>query len=293
MLWPNGSKTRPRISSAFGPRKAPVAGASTFHRGTDFVGFSTIRAIAAGRVERVGTPSGWRGGGTQVWLRHADGSLSRYMHLRSYSVHLGQAVAEGEALGVMGATGNVSGVHLHLEIVPAGASAQVDAVRYIEARLAAPAAAPSGSQVVRDVQHALNVWYNAGLKVDGINGPATEAAILNAQKALKAEGLYTGALDGIWGPQTNTALNRHRDKVNAAKPKPSAPPRIVRLGSRGDLVRKVQDKLKRHYPLYAGKLKVDGVAGPKTIAAIREFQRRSGLKRDGIAGVATLRKLGI
>lgn len=287
MLWPNGSKTRPKITSGYGPRKAPVAGASTYHRGTDFVGFSTVRAIAAGTVERVGTPSGWGGGGLQVWLRHADGSLSRYMHLRSYSVRVGNHVGEGAALGVMGATGNVSGVHLHLEIVPKGASVQVDAVPYIQARIGG-AAASTGSQMVRDVQHAMNVWYNAGLTVDGINGPKTRAAILNAQKALRAEGLYKGALDGIWGPQTNTALNRHRDRKNAA-----ASARIVKLGSRGDLVRKVQQKLKTAYSLYAGKLAVDGIAGPATVAAIREFQRRARLKVDGIAGPATLAKLGI
>ncbi|QDF14194.1 lysin A [Microbacterium phage IAmGroot] len=156
-----------------------------------------------------------------------------------------------------------------------------------------PAPASTGSQVVRDVQHAMNVWYNAGLVVDGINGPATKRAILNAQKALRAEGLYNGPLDGIWGPLTNTALNRHRDKVNAAKPKPAAPARLVKRGSKGDLVKKVQAKLKANYPLYAGKLAVDGIYGPGTEAAVKEFQRRSGLTVDGIAGPATLRKLGI
>lgn len=81
----------------------------------------------------------------------------------------------------------------------------------------------------------------------------------------------------------------------APKPaaKPTTPPRIVRLGSKGDLVRKVQKKLKTVYPLYAGKLAVDGIAGKATIAAIREFQRRAGLKVDGIAGVQTLKRLGV
>lgn len=89
---------------------------------------------------------------------------------------------------------------------------------------AVPGAKPSSSsgysQVTADVQNAMNVWFKAGLKVDGINGAKTKAAILSAQKFLKSKGLYKGALDGVWGPQTNTALNRHRDQVNAAKPKP-------------------------------------------------------------------------
>ncbi len=70
-MWPNGLRTKPYVSSAFGPRKAPVAGASTYHRGTDFSHtFSEIRAVADGQVKVVGTPSTWRAGGTQVWVQH-------------------------------------------------------------------------------------------------------------------------------------------------------------------------------------------------------------------------------
>lgn len=300
MLWPNGSKTRPRITSPFGPRKAPVAGASTFHRGTDFVGFSTVRAIAAGRVERVGTPSGWGGGGLQVWLRHGDGSLSRYMHLRSYSVHVGQSVAEGGTLGVMGATGNVSGVHLHLEIVPAGAAAQVDAVGYIQARLstAARGGYADGSAELRSFQEKLiRMGHDLGKTgADAVLGAKTRAATKHEQGMAAKNGYPGGALtqDGIPGPSTNGYLDwwlvgRHQ----APAPAPAAPARVVRLGSRGDLVRALQHKLKTAYSLYAGRLAVDGIAGPATIAAVREFQRRAGLAVDGIAGPATLAKLGI
>lgn len=91
-------------------------------------------------------------------------------------------------------------------------------------------------------------------------------------------------MDGIWGPRTDA-------KGFPAKPAPTA--RLVKRGSRGDLVRKVQSKLKTNYSLYAGKLKVDGIFGPSTEKAVREFQRRAGLKVDGIAGAQTLKRLGI
>lgn len=117
MLWPNGSRTQPPISSGFGPRRAPRSGATTQHRGTDFVGFSAVRAVAPGTVIVAGTPGGWTGGGRQVWIQH-DGFFSRSMHLSSISVREGQRVGEGDAIGVMGATGTATGVHLHLGVCP-------------------------------------------------------------------------------------------------------------------------------------------------------------------------------
>lgn len=68
-------------------------------------------------------------------------------------------------------------------------------------------------------------------------------------------------------------------------PKPSAPV--------SSTLKKVQQKLKTNYPLYAGRLKVDGIMGPNTRAAIKEFQRRSGLATDGIPGPKTLKALGL
>lgn len=138
MLWPNGTVTQPRVSSSYGPRNSSTPGASKFHRGTDFIGFSAIKAVADGTVVAVGTPQGWTGGGTQVWVQHS-GFLSRSLHMRKGSpiVKVGQKVKEGQTLGVMGNTGVSGGVHLHLEIVVNGV--QVDPVPYISARLSRPA----------------------------------------------------------------------------------------------------------------------------------------------------------
>ena len=143
MLWPNGSTVRPHVSSSFGPRSAPVAGASRVHRGTDFTGFSYVRSIAPGRVVVVGAPGGWGGGGTQVWVQH-DGFFTRSMHLRAGStqVRVGQWVEAGQVLGAMGMTGTASGVHHHLEVTPGNVhysnTGQVDSVPFISNRLSAP-----------------------------------------------------------------------------------------------------------------------------------------------------------
>lgn len=136
ILWPNGSTTRPPIASGFGPRVAPKPGASKDHKGTDFTGYGTVRAIADGTVTHVGTPSGWEGGGVQVWIQH-DGFRTRSMHLAKGStlVSVGDKVRAGDGLGTMGMTGTATGVHHHLEVIVNGE--QIDPVPFITARLAA------------------------------------------------------------------------------------------------------------------------------------------------------------
>ncbi len=65
---------------------------------------------------------------------------------------------------------------------------------------------------------------------------------------------------------------------------------LSKYGSRGEEVKQIQTKLKR-WGYYNGT--VDGIYGSKTLEAVRYFQRKNGLTVDGIAGIATLRAMGI
>lgn len=65
---------------------------------------------------------------------------------------------------------------------------------------------------------------------------------------------------------------------------------LSKYGSRGEEVTKIQTKLKR-WGYYNGS--IDGVYGSKTVEAVKYFQRKNGLKQDGIAGSATLSAMGI
>ena len=65
---------------------------------------------------------------------------------------------------------------------------------------------------------------------------------------------------------------------------------LSKYGSRGSEVRTIQDKLKR-WGYYTGN--VDGIYGSLTVAAVKRFQQKNGLKVDGIAGTQTLNALGI
>lgn len=65
---------------------------------------------------------------------------------------------------------------------------------------------------------------------------------------------------------------------------------LSRYGSRGSEVSKIQTKLK-NWGYYTGN--VDGIYGSSTLSAVKKFQRKNGLTADGIAGKATLEKMGI
>lgn len=131
--WPNGTNNKPSISSPYGPRD-PKIGTSAFHYGTDFIGFSDVHAVQAGRVIAIGVLSGWVAGGLQVYIDHGNGIKSRTMHLASISVNANQTVSEGQKIGVMGATGNATGKCAHVEIRLANGSA-TDPVPWIAARI--------------------------------------------------------------------------------------------------------------------------------------------------------------
>ena len=65
------------------------------------------------RVRYAGTMSGY---GNVVWLDHGGAILSVYAHLEEIRVRTGDAVGGGSIIGLSGATGEVSGPHLHFEI---------------------------------------------------------------------------------------------------------------------------------------------------------------------------------
>ncbi|MGV9339820.1 M23 family metallopeptidase [Streptomyces sp. NPDC003688] len=86
-----------------------------YHTGVDFLvpTGTSVRAAAAGHV----VAAGWGGSyGYQVVIRHADGRYTQYAHLSAIAVRAGQNVAMGQRVGRSGATGNVTGPHLHFEV---------------------------------------------------------------------------------------------------------------------------------------------------------------------------------
>ena len=99
-----------------------------YHQGIDIIApYGTeILACAGGTVvEAQYSPYGW---GNNVVIQHANGMRTRYAHCSSLNVSVGQKVARGEVIGFVGATGDASCNHLHLELVSGGA--RINAANY-------------------------------------------------------------------------------------------------------------------------------------------------------------------
>ncbi|MFB7778757.1 M23 family metallopeptidase [Streptomyces bauhiniae] len=84
------------------------------HTGIDFHAASGTAVHAAGAGTVVST--GWGGAyGNEIVIRMADGMYTQYGHLSSIAVTVGQRVIPGQQIALSGATGNVTGPHLHFE----------------------------------------------------------------------------------------------------------------------------------------------------------------------------------
>ena len=120
----NGTLTHPcpgysRISSTFGYRKAPLAGASTNHKGVDFAAptGTPIYAAAGGTV----TSAGYSGNaGNMIVINHGNGLQTYYMHCSKIYVSAGTKVEKGQNIAAVGSTGNSTGPHLHFQVMSGG-----------------------------------------------------------------------------------------------------------------------------------------------------------------------------
>lgn len=133
-----GTKTPPtfikpisggRLSSGFGKRKAPKKGASTYHKGIDWAvpTGTAVYASCGGTVSKAGWGSGY---GYVVYIKHEDGTQTRYAHLSKVLVKAGETVKQGERIALSGNTGVSTGPHLHFEILMNGT--QVNPAKYLQ-----------------------------------------------------------------------------------------------------------------------------------------------------------------
>lgn len=102
-------------SSGFGVRFDPFTHRPAFHSGLDFSGatMTPVKSTGPGVVSFTGVRAGY---GNTVEVDHGGGLKTRYAHLQSIGVRIGQPVAIGQRLGGMGSTGRSTGTHLHYEV---------------------------------------------------------------------------------------------------------------------------------------------------------------------------------
>lgn len=118
------------ISSTFG--QAGAYWSSGHHTGLDFAAptGTLLKAVHSGTI----TSAGWDGSyGYKTVLTLDDGTEIWYAHQSSISVSVGQEVTTGDVIGRVGATGNVTGAHLHMEVHPGGGSG-IDPMAWLQSK---------------------------------------------------------------------------------------------------------------------------------------------------------------
>lgn len=109
-----------RVTSKFGIRVHPIKRIRRAHNGVDYacsVG-TPVHAVANGVV----TKCGWDpfGGGKRIWIKHAGGYESAYLHLSRFQVQQGQRVTQGQVIARSGNTGGSTGPHLDYRLKKGG-----------------------------------------------------------------------------------------------------------------------------------------------------------------------------
>jgi peptidoglycan hydrolase-like protein with peptidoglycan-binding domain len=311
------------VESFYAPRYNGI------HHAVDIMSdkMTPVVAVASGTIYYVNGTSNpnWNGGRCcTLRLRHDDGWTSVYIHLNNDTpgtddgqgwgiadgIEIGTRVEAGQLIGWVGDSGNAETTppHLHFELHdPDGVHVNPYAALRVAEGKPAPAIDPpaqcdpvddvdvdevvsgstllrSGSrgEAVRQLQAFLeNAGYDPG-PVDGVFGPKTGSAVEAFQRS---RGLTA---DGVVGPMTRAAIQSVAVALPAS-PVLDTGNRIIRPGYTGSDVRSVQEllELAGHDPG-----PIDGVYGPKTQAAVSDFQRAQGdLTVDGKVGPNTRKAL--
>lgn len=101
-----------RITSNFGGGRTFNGAVTSRHMGTDYAGAvgAPVRAANRGIVRLIGA---FYLGGNVIYIDHGEGLVTAYLHLSKQSVAVGDTVEQGQTIGLVGATGRVTGPHLH------------------------------------------------------------------------------------------------------------------------------------------------------------------------------------
>ena len=249
----------------------PFAKHTTYpgHSGVDFpYGTGTlVRASGPGRI----VSRGWHNNraGYGVVVQYDGGPSVLYCHFVNLnsSPGVGTRVNEGTVIGAVGSTGRSTGPHLHMEIM-SGAGAHTNAgiwKHFTSSRVVGAA-----DQDTKNRQAWLNEARGEKLAVDGIQGPATTAAIKRYQAFLNERYGTKLAVDGIWGTETQNVHQRYWDELKKPKPAPEPQPAQERPDPwsvvKGWNWNGIAAMLRRYYG-YRG----NNVPGPQMVSALQRF----------------------
>lgn len=109
-----------RVSSEFNPRRLhPVTGRVAPHRGIDYVAPTGTPVMASGDGRVIASAYN-NLNGHYIFIQHGERYVTKYLHLSRRQVQNGERVRQGQVIGRVGATGRVTGAHLHYEFLVDG-----------------------------------------------------------------------------------------------------------------------------------------------------------------------------
>ncbi|RIV83485.1 M23 family peptidase [Aurantiacibacter xanthus] len=134
------------LTSGYGMRNHPILRQRRGHKGVDLAA-PTGTPVYATADGMVGMAQPFSSYGNYVQIEHGGAMQTRYAHLSSYVVNVGDNVQKGDLIGYVGSTGRSTGPHLHYEVRVAGEA--VNPIPYMTAELAidnSPLAARGGPE---------------------------------------------------------------------------------------------------------------------------------------------------
>ena len=240
--------------------------------------------------------------GNGMLVANPDGEGNGYNHMAPLaSLKVGDWVEAGQLIGYNDSSGNQTGPHVHFELWadwknPASHyDPQLAFKKFKVAVGSAPAKTVGGKALAvgnskadnEAIQKALNAMgYDAGFP-DGADGPKMKAAVRSFQED---HGLYP---DEHWGPVTQqkyVELGRPKKPIKPTASKPKKTYRNLKRGSTGADVLAVARALRKQGYTKQGDTRTFTA---QLDANVRDFQKRTGLKQDGVAGETTQKRLGL
>lgn len=234
-----------KVTSYYGKRQYYYQGklVKDFHNGIDLIGGSEITAFEDGVVTAVSNSGVQYGKACYVRLKHSNGWQTLYYHLKSGSVcvSVGQHVKKGQKLGIMGATGQATEVHLHFQIDKGGSSSSVNPYDYLfNGKVLVPSSKPA-----TDNTNGYTGKFKVGDKVV-ING-----SLFVSSKALNASSKVNNKVTTITRVAANTAhpynttgdlgwmnesdIKLYQEPAPAPKPTP-APSNELKVGDKVKII---------------------------------------------------------
>lgn len=119
-IQPVSNKELKRLASGFGLRIHPIYKVKKMHTGVDFsapIG-TPIYATGDGVIKLA--HAGFSGYGNQVEVDHGFGYITKYAHMKKFTVKPGQKIKRGELIGYVGNSGSSTAPHLHYEVIKNG-----------------------------------------------------------------------------------------------------------------------------------------------------------------------------